>query len=88
MSKKYHIQILDAATEELGKLDKSVGRRIVKRIDWLAANLDDIQIEALTGEFSDLYKLRVGNYRVLYEILWSEQTILIHKVGHRRNVYR
>jgi mRNA interferase RelE/StbE len=45
----YHIRILKPASRELGHLDKPVGRRIVERINWLAANLDDIQHEALTG---------------------------------------
>ena len=35
-----------------------------------------------------LYNLRVGDYRVLYEILHGEQTIVIHAIGHRRDIYR
>jgi mRNA-degrading endonuclease RelE of RelBE toxin-antitoxin system len=34
------------------------------------------------------YKLRVGDYRVIYEILYDEQTIVIHAVGHRKDIYR
>ena len=53
----YRIRILDAATRELARVDKPVGRRIVERINWLVANLDDIQSEALTGDLSGLCKL-------------------------------
>jgi mRNA interferase RelE/StbE len=84
----YRIRILDTATRELVRLDKPIGRRIVERINWLAANLDDIQPEALTGDLSGLYKLRVGDYRVLYEILHGERIVIIHGIGHRREVYR
>ena len=84
----YRVRILDAATRELARLDKPVGRRIVERINWLAANLDDIQPEALAGDLSGLYKLRAGDYRILYEILHDEQTIVIHGIGHRREIYR
>ena len=84
----YRIRILDAATRELARVDKPVGRRIVERINWLVANLDDIQPEALTGDLSGLYKLRVGDYRILYEILHEEQIIVIHEIGHRREIYR
>ena len=84
----YRIHILDAATRELARLDRPVGRRVVKRINWLAANLDNVRVEALTGDLADFYKLRVGDYRVLYEILHEEQTIVIHQIGHRREVYR
>ena len=84
----YRVRILDAASRELERLDKLAGRRMVGRINWLAANLEAIRPEALTGDLSRLYKLRVGDYRVLYEILHAEQTLVIHAVGHRRDVYR
>lgn len=84
----YRVHILDSAAQELANLDKSIGRRIIKRINWLAENLDDVRRETLTGVLSGLYKLRVGDYRVLYEILPGEQIMVIHIIGHRREVYR
>jgi mRNA interferase RelE/StbE len=84
----YHIRILDAASRELARLDKLVGRRIIERINWIGVNLDVIKHEALTGDLAGLYKLRVRDYHVIYEILHDEQTILIHAIGHRREVYR
>jgi mRNA interferase RelE/StbE len=84
----YRIRILDAATRKLARLDKPVGRRIVERIRWLAANLEDIKPEAFTGNLAGLYKLRVGDYRVIYEVVRGEQTIMIHAIGHRREIYR
>ena len=85
---KYRIRILQAASRDLERLDKPTGRRIVQRINRLAANLDVIRLEALTGELAGLYKLRVGDYRVIYEVLWEEETIVIHAIGHRREIYR
>lgn len=84
----YRIRILDAATRDLAKLDKPIGRRIVERIRWLAENLNDIRPEALTGDLSGFYKFRVGDYRILYEILEGEQTIVIHTIDHRSRIYR
>lgn len=84
----YRIYILDTATQELSGLDKAVSRRVVDRINWLAANLDAIRLEALTGDLAELYKLRVGDYRVIYEVLREERTIVIHAIGHRREIYR
>ena len=83
-----HIRILDTATRELARLDKPTGRRIVERINWLAANLDKIRPEALTADLAGLYRLRIGDYRVIYEIVHDEQTVVIHAIGHRREVYR
>jgi len=84
----YNVRILETASRELERLDKPIGRRIDKRIDWLAMNLDTIRLEALSGDLAGFYKLRVGDYRVIYEVLWEEQTIVIHAIGHRREIYR
>jgi len=84
----YSVRILDAATKDLARLDKPVGRRIVERINWLAVNLDNLKPLPLTGDLAGLYKLRVGGYRVVYEIIRAERTIIIHKIGHRSDVYR
>jgi mRNA interferase RelE/StbE len=88
MTAMYQIRILDPATQELARLDKQIGRRIVERIHWLAENIDDIKPVALKGNLAGLYKLRVGDYRIIYEILHDERVIVIHLVGHRREVYR
>lgn len=84
----YEIRILEAAARELAHLDKPIGRRIAQRVHWLASNLRDIRPEALTGDLVGLYKLRVGDYRVIYEIVHKERTIVIHAIAHRREVYR
>jgi len=55
----------------------------------LRTYLDAIRLEALTGDLSGLYnKLRMGDYRVIYEVLWDEETIVIHAIGHRSEIYR
>ena len=85
---EYRIRILEAASQDLARLDKPIGRRIVQRINWLATNLDAIRLEALTGDLAGFYQLRVGDYRVIYKVLWNEETIVIHAIGHRREIYR
>lgn len=84
----YRIRILDKAARELAQLDKPVGCRIVERINWLNVNLDTLKLDPLTGDLAGLYKLRVGDYRVIYEILHNEQTLIIHTIGHRKEIYR
>jgi len=84
----YNIRILEAATRELERLDRMIGRRIAKRINWLAENLESIKPQGLKGDLAGLYKLREGDYRIIYQILRKEKIILIHSIGHRRDVYR
>ncbi len=84
----YSLRILDAAAREFAALDRQFANRIARRIRWLSENFDSIKPQPLSGELSGLYKFRIGDYRVLYEILAEEQTIVIHAVGHRREIYR
>ena len=84
----YRVRLLDAASKDLARLDKPVARRIVERVHWLAKNLADTTLEALTGELDGLFKLRIGDYRVVYELIHDEQLIMIHAIGHRREIYR
>ena len=51
----YTVRVLDAAIDDLKKLDRPVARRILERIQWLADNPDSINREALTGSFAGLY---------------------------------
>ena len=84
----YQVRILEEAKRELAHLDKSVAHRITQRILWLTENLHYIKPEPLKGELSGLFKLRVGAYRVIYEILSIEQLIIIHAIGHRSEIYK
>jgi mRNA interferase RelE/StbE len=84
----YQIRILDAAARDLARPDPALVRRVLNRIRWFAENLADIKPEVLTGELAGFYKLRVGDHRVVSEILHSEQVIVVHLIGHRREIYR
>jgi mRNA interferase RelE/StbE len=84
----YSVRILKPAARELARLDRPIGRRIAERIRWLAENLDSIKPEVLTSSLSGLCKLRVGGYRVIYEVIHEEQVIVVHQIGHRREIYR
>jgi mRNA interferase RelE/StbE len=84
----YTVRIVKVATRELERLDKAVGRRIVQRIKWLAENVERMNPEALKGTLAGLYKLREGDYRIIYQVLRKEHVIMIHSIGHRSEVYR
>jgi hypothetical protein len=49
-------------------------------------NPDIISHEALTHELAGFYELSIGDYRVVYEILHAEQMLVIHTIGHRRDI--
>jgi len=84
----YGVEFRPAAVDELRKLDKAVAQRILRRLKWLAENFDTLTPEALTAELKGLFKLRVGSYRVIYEINRKDRLLIVHLVGHRRDIYK
>ena len=84
----YSVRILKAASREFEGPDRAVAKRIIKRIQWLSDNLESLKPTALKGELSGLFKLREGDYRIIYQILHKERIVVIHAIGHRREIYR
>jgi mRNA interferase RelE/StbE len=83
----YLIEYEPEALADLAKLDQFVRNRIIKKINWLAENFEQITPQPLTADLSGFFKLRVGDYRVIYEFDRAEATIFIDQVRHRREVY-
>ena len=81
------VELSGAAKRDIRHIDKPVARRIVSRLLWLAENIDDITPLPLKGEWAGFFKLRVGDYRVLYEIIEEESLIFVLRIGHRREIY-
>jgi mRNA interferase RelE/StbE len=68
------------------KLPLDIQRRIEERVDRLGLMLDRFSHTHLTG--MDCYRLRVGDYRIVYDFDQSKGVIYLLAVGHRREVYR
>ena len=84
----YSVSFLKPAIKDLSKIDKLTAKRLVDHIQWLSVNLDTTKLFPLKGELSGLFKLRDGSYRIIYEINRKEKTIIVHFVGHRKDVYK
>ncbi|NCC25920.1 MAG: type II toxin-antitoxin system RelE/ParE family toxin [Deltaproteobacteria bacterium] len=82
----YSISIKRSAAKSLESIPKSDRLRIIETIDSLRKT--PRAGSALKGEFSGLRRVRIGMYRVVYEIQEAHLVILIIRVGHRREVYR
>ncbi len=87
MSKHYEIRIARRAAKSLGSLQRRDQQRIRAAIELLAGAPRPPACVALSGE-ADVYRVRVGDYRLVYEVL--DDVLLIHvvRIGHRRDVYR
>lgn len=86
----WKIEYTKSALSELKKLDKQEARHIVNFMSERIANLDNPRNtgKALTGNLVDLWRYRVGNYRIITEIQDETICILILRVGHRKDVYK
>jgi len=82
----YVVQLKRSAEKELDGLPQEVHQRIIKRLLALKANPRPHGAKKLGG--AERYRLRVGDYRVLYTIDDEFQKIEVSAVGHRREVYR
>ena len=76
------------ALKQLQGLDKEVRIRLVSKLEWTAEHFDSVSLETLKADFSGFYKLRVGDYRAVYDIDWKTSNIIVVEVGHRSKIYR
>lgn len=82
----YSITIKQSAVKALEQVAAEERRRIIAVIDQLAAN--PMAGSVLKGEFFGLRRIRVGNYRIVYEVREGQLMVLVVRIGHRREVYR
>jgi mRNA interferase RelE/StbE len=85
---RYRVLIKPSAYKEIETVgQKKDRRRIVSRIQALAENPRPYGCEKLSGQF-DRYRVREGNYRIVYSIDDDKLLVDVVKVGHRKDVYR
>ena len=82
----YSLKIKQSAFKELQKINKNERSRIISAIDALQNNPHIGKI--LKGDYSGLRRIRIGNYRVIYEINEGEVIVLVLRIAHRKQVYR
>ncbi len=84
------IEFDPAALRELRKIDRQYQARIIEFLRKRVSPLDDPRSigEPLSGPLRQLWKYRVGSYRIICDIRDQEVIILVFRIGHRREVYR
>lgn len=86
----WQIRFTAAAKKELAQLDKPIAKRITAFLRERVAPLEDPRSigEALRGPLSGFWKYRVGGYRIIASINDEEVSILVVRIGDRKNIYR
>lgn len=86
----YKLVISDDVKKQLKKMDKHLGLMLAKDMKKRLDGLDNPRHigKALTGQLKGLWRYRVGNYRVICDIVDEELIILALEVGHRKHIYK
>lgn len=80
------VRIKASAAKELAAVARPQRERLIEAIDRLGA--DPLRGTALKGNLTGLRRVRVGDYRIVYEVRHGELIVLVIRVAHRREVYR
>jgi mRNA interferase RelE/StbE len=84
---RFEIEVTRSAEKRLRALPRNDQKRLAKAMLALSENPRPRGARKLSG-YEDIYRIRVGNYRVLYSLEQGRLVILILKIGHRSDVYR
>lgn len=85
----YRIEIERSAARELARLELAVRRRVRRKIEALATDPRPRGAKKLQGSGArSLWRVRIGDYRIVYEIRHDVLVVVVVTVGHRREVYR
>jgi len=83
---RYELRFRPAALRQLRKLDSQIARRIKSTTETLRTEPRPPGVKALTGQRGWL-RIRVGDYRIVYEVRDSELVVLVIQIGHRSQIY-
>ncbi|NYH52510.1 mRNA interferase RelE/StbE [Nocardiopsis arvandica] len=87
MSDLYTVSFADQALKQLGKLDKPIRLRIARKVQELAADPRPSGSIPLKGD-TGAWRVKAGDYRIIYMIHDGQLVVLVLSVAHRREVYR
>ena len=84
---KYTVRLNTRVGKVLDRLPPDTRRRVLRRLEALEDNPRPRGVEKLAG-VDELYRVRVGTYRIVYAIRDRELVVIVVRIGHRRDVYR
>jgi len=84
----WNLEIAKTALEDFNKLPKTIKKDIKNKLKWLKQNFDFITPLPLRGELKGFFKLRAGDYRIIYYIDWERKIIYILRIAHRKDIYK
>jgi mRNA interferase RelE/StbE len=84
----YRVEFTHPAEKDLQRLDKTISQNIANKIEWLSQNTEFIFPISLKGKFKGKYKLRVGDWRIVYSLDHAPRVITVYAIRHRSEIYK
>lgn len=85
---KFEIELSSRAYRFLKNIDKTIYDRIIKKLDGLSEDPFPPDAKRVTGRKEKAFRVRVGDYRILYAVYFNKETILILNIDKRPKAYR
>ena len=84
----FQIILTPEAQTDIRHLNPALQTRLLNKLEWMGQNTELLRHRALHGEeWIGCFRYRIGDYRIIYQIDWSAEKLLVLKVRHRREVY-
>ena len=86
---EFAVILTPEAQNDVLALSDVIQKRILDKLEWIGANAQLIRHQALQGkQWEGLYRYRVGDYRLIYQLNVSKHQIVVLKIGHHRDIYK
>ena len=89
MAKNYQVELTKSASKEFKKLPKKIQSKVLEAFEFLSKNpySEILKIKKMKGPES-LFRIRIGDYRIVYEVNNGKLIVIIIKIGNRKDVYK
>lgn len=85
---EWKFDITDQGKTDLKSLDEGVRQRVSEKLKWFTENFTNLAPIPLSGRWRGFFKLRVGDWRIVYEIDYPKRMVTIHAIDNRDKVYK
>lgn len=84
----WRFEFTPEANEDIERLSSVIRQRILKKIKWFIENFEDVTPLPLHSEWKGFFKIRVGDWRAIYQVDILDRCITFHLIDHRSRIYR
>lgn len=85
---RWNFAFTSEAEDDFKKLDRDIRIRVYKRLEWLVENFEELEPIPLTGAWQGFFKLRIGDWRIIYKIENEKSLIIVYVIDRRDKVYK